>query len=393
MNDTDLGFAHLLTQSDTVGKVLLAILIAMSVASWAIIAIKGLTLALRKGRSSAFLDFFWNARSLEAVAGEIATHGARDPFSHLTSHAMHAQAHHARYGAAKLEEAGTSSEFVTRTIKKVLDEETTRLDNGLAVLATVGATAPFVGLFGTVWGVYHALVAIGMSGSGTLDKVAGPVGEALIMTGLGLAVAIPAVVGYNWLTRANRVLAAKLDAFAYELHTFVSMGQPLGTRRRRRSARPTFVRSPPGRRQPEERAMAFASFDPRQGGAPMAEINMVPLIDVMLVLLVIFIITAPLLTQAVKLELPKASSQVNDLKPEKIDFAIDAQGALYWNGEKLSRADAAARFRDEAGKPVQPEVHLRADQGVAYRFVAQALADASKAGLTRIGFVSEPESP
>ena len=124
--------------------------------------------------------------------------------------------------------ATASSEFVTRTIKKVLDEETTRLENGLSVLATVGATAPFVGLFGTVWGVYHALVAIGMSGAGTLDKVAGPVGEALIMTGLGLAVAIPAVVGYNWLTRANRVMVAKLDAFAYELHTFVSMGQPLG---------------------------------------------------------------------------------------------------------------------------------------------------------------------
>ena len=80
-----------------------------------------------------------------------------------------------------------------------------------------------------MWGVYHALVAIGMSGQGTLDKVAGPVGEALIMTGLGLAVAIPAVVGYNWLTRANRVMVAKLDAFAYELHTFVSMGQPLGS--------------------------------------------------------------------------------------------------------------------------------------------------------------------
>lgn len=225
----NMGFAHFIAQSDVLGKVLLAILIVMSVASWAIIAIKGLTLALRKGRSREFLDFFWNARSLDEVASERATHGARDPFSHLTSHAMNAQAHHARYGAARLEEAGTSSEFVTRTIKKVLDEEMTRLDNGLAVLATVGATAPFVGLFGTVWGVYHALVAIGMSGSGTLDKVAGPVGEALIMTGLGLAVAIPAVIGYNWLTRANRVLAARLDAFAYELHTFVSMGQPLGT--------------------------------------------------------------------------------------------------------------------------------------------------------------------
>jgi len=222
-----LGFGHFIAQSDAVGKSLLIVLIVMSVVSWAIIALKGLTLVVRKRRSHEFLNFFWNATSLDAVAAEIATHGARDPFSHLTSHAMHAQAHHARYGAAKLEEAGSAGDFVTRTIKKVLDEETTRLENGLAVLATVGATAPFVGLFGTVWGVYHALVAIGMSGAGTLDKVAGPVGEALIMTGLGLAVAIPAVMGYNWLTRSNRVLLGKLDAFAYELHTFVSLGQPM----------------------------------------------------------------------------------------------------------------------------------------------------------------------
>jgi biopolymer transport protein ExbD len=139
--------------------------------------------------------------------------------------------------------------------------------------------------------------------------------------------------------------------------------------------------------------MAFANFDSRNAGAPMAEINMVPLIDVMLVLLVIFIITAPLLTQAVKLELPKATSQVNDLKPEKIEFAIDAAGLLYWNGEVLSRADAKARFAAAAKADVQPEVHLRADQGVAYRFVAQTLADASKAGLTKIGFISEAETP
>ena len=228
-NDAALGFGHFIAQSDGLGKTLLAILVLMSVVSWAVIAIKGLTLVTRKRRSVAFLNFFWNATSLESVAAEIATHGAHDPFSHLTSHAMHAQAHHAKYGAAKLEEAGSASEFVTRTIKKVLDEETTRLENGLSVLATVGATAPFVGLFGTVWGVYHALVAIGMSGAGTLDKVAGPVGEALIMTGLGLAVAIPGVMGYNWLTRANRVMVSKLDAFAHELHTFVSMGQPLSS--------------------------------------------------------------------------------------------------------------------------------------------------------------------
>ncbi len=139
--------------------------------------------------------------------------------------------------------------------------------------------------------------------------------------------------------------------------------------------------------------MAFASFDSRRAGAPMSDINMVPLIDVMLVLLVIFIVTAPLLTQAVKLELPKASSQVNDLRPDKIDFAIDASGSLFWNGERVTRSEVQQRFATEATKPVQPEVHLRADQGVAYRYVAQTLADASKAGLSKIGFVSEPETP
>jgi len=138
--------------------------------------------------------------------------------------------------------------------------------------------------------------------------------------------------------------------------------------------------------------MAFASFDSRHAGAPMAEINMVPLIDVMLVLLVIFIITAPLLTNAVKLELPKASSQVNQAPPDKVEFAIDAAGLLYWNGEPVSRAEAAKRFAAESTKQPQPEVHLRADQAVAYRYVAQTLADASKAGLTKVGFVSEPEA-
>jgi len=139
--------------------------------------------------------------------------------------------------------------------------------------------------------------------------------------------------------------------------------------------------------------MAFASFDSKHAGAPMAEINMVPLIDVMLVLLVIFIVTAPLLTQAVKLDLPKASSAPNVAKTEKIEFAIDAGGKLFWNGEPVERAEAARRFVLEGKKQPQPEVHLRADQNAAYRSVAQTLADASKAGLSKVGFISEPETP
>ncbi len=136
--------------------------------------------------------------------------------------------------------------------------------------------------------------------------------------------------------------------------------------------------------------MAFASFDRKTSSGPMADINMVPLIDVMLVLLVIFIVTAPLLTHAVKLDLPKASSQVNELKPDKIEFAIDAAGLRYWNGETIAREEAARRFADEGKRQPQPEIHLRADQSVAYRFVAETLSDASKAGLHKIGFISEP---
>ena len=312
IDTSTLGFGHFIAQADVVGKTLLVILIAMSVASWAIIAVKGVSLlAAQAAAASVPATCSGTPRSLDAVAAEITTHGARDPFSHLTAHAMHAQAHHARYGAAKLEEAGSASDFVTRTIKKVLDEETTRLENGLTVLATVGATAPFVGLFGTVWGVYHALVAIGMSGAGTLDKVAGPVGEALIMTGLGLAVAIPAVVGYNALhARQPRAGRASSTPSPTSCTPSSRMGQPLrhgGAQPRAACSVRAARRAARGRGLRQGAHMAFASFDSKSAGAPMAEINMVPLIDVMLVLLVIFIITAPLLTQAVKLELPKAS--------------------------------------------------------------------------------------
>ncbi|MDE2401499.1 MAG: biopolymer transporter ExbD [Burkholderiales bacterium] len=138
--------------------------------------------------------------------------------------------------------------------------------------------------------------------------------------------------------------------------------------------------------------MAFASFDSKSSGAPMAEINMVPLIDVMLVLLVIFIVTAPLLSHSVKLELPKASTQVASAKAEKIDFAIDAHGVRLWNGQPVSRDEAAQRFVAEGLKPHQAEIHLRADQAVAYKVVAETLADASKAGLSKIGFVTQPDS-
>ena len=136
--------------------------------------------------------------------------------------------------------------------------------------------------------------------------------------------------------------------------------------------------------------MAFGSFDRKTSSQPMAEINMVPLIDVVLVLLVIFIVTAPLLTNVVKLDLPKATSAADIQKPEKVEFAIDANGGLFWKGERITRDDAIARFAAEGAKRPQPEIYLRADQNVPYRYVAETLADASKGGLSKVAFVSEP---
>lgn len=224
METQAIGFGHFLSQTDSVGKALFFALLLMSVATWYLIIAKSTQSLITKRRTARFLDSFWDAPSLQAVGTRLEERHPDEPFSHLAWHSIVSARHHERHGAKRLNEAGTAADFLTRAMRRVIDEETARFESGLALLASVGSTAPFVGLFGTVWGVYHALVAIGMSGQGTLDKVAGPVGEALIMTALGLAVAIPAVLAYNAFVRSNRVVLAKLDAFAHDLFAVLTTG-------------------------------------------------------------------------------------------------------------------------------------------------------------------------
>ncbi|WP_153114793.1 ExbD/TolR family protein [Rhodocyclus tenuis] len=138
--------------------------------------------------------------------------------------------------------------------------------------------------------------------------------------------------------------------------------------------------------------MAFGGFSKDGAKAPLAEINMVPLIDVMLVLLVVFIITAPLLTHAVKIDLPKASSHANQTKPDNVQIAIRTDGQYYWSGEAVDRGELQRRMREAASQEPQPEIHLRADRTAQYQLIADVMADASKAGLVRIGFVSDPST-
>ena len=211
-----MGFGNFIAQSDLVGKSLLVLLLAMSAASWAIIVVKGVLHALRKRRSHGFLALFWNATTLDEVRAEIATHGAREPYAHLSAHALNAKEHYARHGARKLADAGSEEVFLTRTIKKVLDEETRSLENGLTMMATVGATAPFVGLLGTVWGIMNSFIGISNAHTTNLAVVAPGIAEALLATALGLFAAIPAVIAYNrYATELDR-LANRFESFMEE---------------------------------------------------------------------------------------------------------------------------------------------------------------------------------
>ena len=209
--EQSIGFAHFLGQTDAVGKAILGILLLMSVVSWYFIVTKAIAALLERRHSRRFVEAFWAAPTAPAVQRLVDTMAIDEPFARLSRHATASWQH-------------KDAEFLTRAMRRVIDEETARAESGLTVLASVGTTAPFVGLFGTVWGVYHALVAIGLSGQGTLDKVAGPVGEALIMTALGLAVAIPAVLAYNAFVRSNRLVLASMDAFAHDLFAVLTTG-------------------------------------------------------------------------------------------------------------------------------------------------------------------------
>lgn len=219
--ESQFGIASVWLQGDFVTRAVAVLLIGMSLASWVVIALKALDIVRFKKHARAAEDF-WHSEDFAAGLTKLGADAA-NPFRQLALEGREATAHH-RNTKAHLHDSLDVSDWVTRCLRNTIDEFTSHLQSGLAVLASVGSTAPFIGLFGTVWGIYHALVAIGMSGQSTIDKVAGPIGEALIMTALGLAVAIPAVLGYNALVRGNKSILGKLNSFAHDLHAYFVTG-------------------------------------------------------------------------------------------------------------------------------------------------------------------------
>ena len=221
---TQMGFGNLLSQADAVAIAVLLLLLLMAVFSWYYIVTKALRAIAIRGLADGVVNGFWEAASVPDAIKFLEGQRASEPFSKIALDCINAANHHERHTGGRLGESMSASEFVERALRKAISRETGKLETGLTFLATVGATAPFVGLFGTVWGIYHALIRIGASGEASLDAVAAPVGEALIMTAIGLAVAVPAVLGYNFLVRSNRVVIASYDNLAHDLHQYLTTG-------------------------------------------------------------------------------------------------------------------------------------------------------------------------
>ena len=243
METNPYGLENLWTHGDLITKGVAFLLVAMSIASWYVIVTKALQLC-RLGRAARAAGHeFWDTTN---ITEGLATLGKGNPFADIAHAGVVAMRHHTAH-KGHLHDQLSVSDWVTLSLRQAIDEASGKLQTGMAVLASVGSSAPFVGLFGTVWGIYHALVAIGTAGQASIDKVAGPVGEALIMTALGLAVAIPATFGYNALVRGNKAVIAKLNKFGFDLHAlFVTGARANGTDEGASGAKLVAIRGTPG---------------------------------------------------------------------------------------------------------------------------------------------------
>ena len=215
--------------TDMVSKGVVLTLIVMSLLSWTVIVVKVWRLLQLKKMAKMVDKHFWHASSFSQGLQLLEPHTADNPFYELACNGQDALRHH-QDNRQDLHGALSLHDWVMSNLKRGIEDALQSMQSGLTILASIGSTAPFVGLLGTVWGIYHALMTISVSGSASIDKVAGPVGEALIMTAFGLVVAIPAVLAYNALVRSNKQVLGQLQRFAHDLHAYFVTGSPVAKR-------------------------------------------------------------------------------------------------------------------------------------------------------------------
>jgi len=211
------GFNHLWSQGDLLIRAVALLLLAMSLSSWTVILAKTWQQRRMRGVAVIARNDFWRAHSVLDGLRLFDTGRTPNPFGALVAGGMQAIKQRQTAGSEEMQGKIDAEDWLSSNLRATLDEGLYELQRGMSLLASIGSTAPFVGLFGTVWGIYHALIAISVAGQASIDKVAGPVGESLVMTALGLGVAIPAVLGYNGLVRGNKAIQAALNRFTRDL--------------------------------------------------------------------------------------------------------------------------------------------------------------------------------
>ncbi|HEX3913540.1 MAG TPA: MotA/TolQ/ExbB proton channel family protein [Steroidobacteraceae bacterium] len=219
------GLGALIANGNIVSRSILGVLVIMSLMTWFIMITKFFDQRKLRIQAIEAEKEFWSSSSLTDAIGKLK--GSSNPFRALAETGKQAYEYH-EVNKTRLSSAIGTSEWITESLQRTADAIISRMQTGLPVLASVGATAPFVGLLGTVIGIYNALIAIGVSGQGSIEKVAGPVGEALIMTAIGLVVAVPAVLGYNVLLRRNKTVQERVSHFTHELHAYLISGAKMG---------------------------------------------------------------------------------------------------------------------------------------------------------------------
>lgn len=225
---SQMGFSHMIHHLDVVGWIVLTTLVVMSLMSWFYIISNAVRNSAVRARADKVIRGFWGSNSTQEAVQYMESQPKNEPFSKIALECAEAAAHHSKHEGGRMVEVLNRSEFIDRSLRQAVTRESGRLETGLTLLATVGSSAPFIGLLGTVWGIYRALIAIGASGKADIGAIAGPVGEALIMTAIGLFCAIPALLAYNFFVRSNRVVLSKFDEFAHDLHDYFATGARVG---------------------------------------------------------------------------------------------------------------------------------------------------------------------